>query len=86
MTRNLKSLPKFANETDERAYWEVHNSRDYVDRNLVDRARLKRIGPRLDMADLRDQLLAGRNSLPGPTADNAYFEHLRSRARRKTAL
>jgi len=27
----LKAVPEFANEADERAFWETHDSTDYVD-------------------------------------------------------
>ncbi len=31
MPRRLKSIPKFANESEERKFWETHDSTDYVD-------------------------------------------------------
>ena len=31
MAKQLKKLPKFKNEDEERAFWDVHSSVDYVD-------------------------------------------------------
>ena len=31
MPRRLKPIPKFANEAEERAFWESHDTTDYVD-------------------------------------------------------
>ena len=31
MSKPLKTVPKFANETEERAFWEQHDSTDYLD-------------------------------------------------------
>ena len=31
MSKPLKTIPKFANETEERAFWEQHDSTDYLD-------------------------------------------------------
>ena len=31
MAKKLKPIPKFKNERDERAFWESHDSTDYVD-------------------------------------------------------
>jgi len=31
MSRQRKTIPKFANEAQERAFWETHDSSDYVD-------------------------------------------------------
>ncbi len=31
MPRRLKPIPKFANEAEERAFWESHDSTDFVD-------------------------------------------------------
>ncbi len=84
MTRKMTPVPKFATEANERAFWEAHDSSEHVDLNLAFRARFQRIGRSLETAELRDKLLAGRNSPPGPPADHAYFEQLRSRLRHST--
>ncbi|MFZ0689410.1 MAG: CopG family antitoxin [Acidobacteriaceae bacterium] len=31
MPRELKPIPKFATEAEDRAFWESHNSTDYID-------------------------------------------------------
>jgi hypothetical protein len=31
MNTNLKSIPKFRNEAEERRFWETHDSTNYVD-------------------------------------------------------
>jgi predicted DNA binding CopG/RHH family protein len=31
MNKRLKPIPRFATETEERAFWETHDSTDYVD-------------------------------------------------------
>jgi predicted DNA binding CopG/RHH family protein len=31
MTKRLKTVPEFANEADERRFWEHHDSSDYLD-------------------------------------------------------
>lgn len=31
MNKQLKPIPKFATEADERAFWEMHDSTDYLD-------------------------------------------------------
>lgn len=31
MSKQLKPVPKFANEAEERAFWEKHDSADYLD-------------------------------------------------------
>jgi len=41
----LKPLPEFATEADERAFWESHDSTDYVDWSRGERARLPNLKP-----------------------------------------
>lgn len=31
MSKQLKPIPKFADEAEERAFWEIHDSTDYMD-------------------------------------------------------
>jgi len=31
MSKRLKTIPQFANETEERAFWEANDSTDYLD-------------------------------------------------------
>jgi predicted DNA binding CopG/RHH family protein len=39
MRKKLKPLPRFKNEADERAFWETHDSTDYVDWSNAQRVR-----------------------------------------------
>ena len=39
MKPKLKSIPRFANEAEERRFWETHDSTDYVDWSKAQRAR-----------------------------------------------
>ena len=38
--RKLKPVPRFRNEADERAFWESHDTTDYVDWSRASRVRL----------------------------------------------
>ena len=38
--KKLKSVPKFRSEAEERRFWEVNDSTDYVDWSRAERARL----------------------------------------------
>lgn len=38
MTKKLKSVPKFASEAEERAFWESHDTADYFDLSKAVRA------------------------------------------------
>ena len=40
MNKKLKSVPKFRTETEERKFWETHDSTDYVDWSKAQRVRL----------------------------------------------
>jgi predicted DNA binding CopG/RHH family protein len=40
MNKKLKPIPKFANEAEERKFWETHDSTDYLDWSKAKRARL----------------------------------------------
>jgi predicted DNA binding CopG/RHH family protein len=39
MNRKLKSVPKFRNEQEERAFWESHDTADYFDLSKAQRVR-----------------------------------------------
>jgi predicted DNA binding CopG/RHH family protein len=39
MKAKLKKVPRFANEAEERKFWETHDSTDYVDWSKAQRAR-----------------------------------------------
>ena len=40
MSTNLKPIPPFASEEEERQFWQTHDSTDYVDWSKADRVRL----------------------------------------------
>jgi len=39
MKKKLKPIPRFANEAEERKFWEAHDSTDYVDWSKAQRVR-----------------------------------------------
>lgn len=53
MAEPLKPLPAFADEAEERAYWETHDSADHVDWSKADRVRLPNLKPSTTTISLR---------------------------------
>jgi len=53
MNRKLKPQPYFESEADERAFWETHDSTDYVDWSAAKRARLPNLKPSTRAISLR---------------------------------
>ncbi len=53
MTEKLKPIPKFASEAEERAFWETHDSTDYIDWSKGCRASFPNLKPRA--ASVADQ-------------------------------
>ena len=49
----LKPLPEFATEADERAFWESHDSTDYVDWSKAQRVRFVNLKPSTKSISLR---------------------------------
>ena len=45
MTKQNKTAPKFANEAQERAFWEAHDSTDYLDWTKAQRVVLPNLKP-----------------------------------------
>ena len=45
MTQQLKPIPSFANEAEERAFWERRDSTDYVDWSKAERVRFPNLQP-----------------------------------------
>ena len=45
MNRTLKAVPAFANETEERRFWETHDSMDYVDWSKAMPVRMPNLKP-----------------------------------------
>jgi len=53
MPKKLKAVPRFATETQERKFWETHDSADYVDWNKAKRARFANLKPSTTAISLR---------------------------------
>lgn len=53
MKRALKPLPKFRTEAEERAFWETHDSTEYVDWSTARQVRLPNLKPSTQAISLR---------------------------------
>lgn len=53
MSRKRKSLPPFKSEAEERAFWESHDSTDYVDWSRAERVRFPHLKPSTKAISLR---------------------------------
>ncbi|MDP2110470.1 MAG: BrnA antitoxin family protein [Thiobacillus sp.] len=53
MKKPLKAVPPFANEAEERAFWETHDSSDYLDWTQAQRAVLPNLKPTTKTISLR---------------------------------
>lgn len=53
MTKQTKTVPTFANEADERAFWETHDSTDYLDWNKAQSVVLPNLKPTTKTISLR---------------------------------
>jgi predicted DNA binding CopG/RHH family protein len=53
MSKNLKALPEFKNEADERRFWEANDSSDHVDWSAAQRVRLPNLKPSTTSISLR---------------------------------
>ena len=53
MNRKIKKLPVFANEAEERAFWEKHDSSDYLDWSQAQRVMLPNLKPTTQAISLR---------------------------------
>lgn len=53
MSKTLKPIPSFATEAEERAFWETHDSSDYVDWSRAARVRLPNLKPTTSAISLR---------------------------------
>lgn len=53
MTKQLKAVPKFATEAAERAFWEKHDSADYLDWSQAKPAVLPKLKPTTKTISLR---------------------------------
>ena len=53
MRRNLKPIPTFRSEAEERRFWESHDSTDYLDWSKAERVRLPNLKPTTTSISLR---------------------------------
>lgn len=53
MTRKHKPIPAFASEAEERAFWESHDSADYLDLSEAARVRFPNLKPSTKSISLR---------------------------------
>jgi predicted DNA binding CopG/RHH family protein len=53
MPKKLKTVPKFSNEAEERAFWESHDSTDYVDWSKARRVLFPNLKPTTTAISLR---------------------------------
>jgi predicted DNA binding CopG/RHH family protein len=53
MNKQLKPLPKFANEDEERLFWDTHDSTEYVDWSTAKRVSLPNLKPTSKTITLR---------------------------------
>ena len=53
MNKKPKVLPAFANEAEERKFWEAHDSADYLDWHKAERARFPNLKPTTTAISLR---------------------------------
>lgn len=53
MTKGLKKVPAFASEAEEKAFWERHDSSDYVDWSKAESVRLPNLKPSSTSISLR---------------------------------
>jgi len=72
MNKPLKTIPKFANETEERAFWEQQDSTDYLDWTKAQQVVLPNLKPSTKTISLRlpqhllDSIKAAANSRDVP--------------------
>jgi predicted DNA binding CopG/RHH family protein len=53
MTKTLKPVPTFTNESEERQFWESHDSADYLDWSAAKPVRMPRLKPTSTAVSLR---------------------------------
>ncbi|MEO6608199.1 MAG: BrnA antitoxin family protein [Aestuariivirga sp.] len=53
MKKQMKTIPKFQNEAEERKFWETHDSTEYLDWNAAERVRLPNLKPSATAISLR---------------------------------
>jgi len=53
MSRKLKSIPEFSSEQEERAFWESHDSPEYVDWSGMKKVRMPNLKPSTKSISIR---------------------------------
>ncbi len=53
MSKKPKPIPDFESEAEERTFWETHDSGDYVDWRMAERARFSNLKPSTKAISLR---------------------------------
>lgn len=53
MIKKLKEVPKFANEAEEREFWQTHDSTEYVDWSKAKRVSFQNLKPTTQSISLR---------------------------------
>ena len=72
MSKSLKTIPDFANETEEQIFWESHDSTEYLDWNKAQSVVLPNLKPTTKTISLRlpqhllDSIKAAANSRDVP--------------------
>lgn len=72
MIKQAKAVPKFANEAEERAFWETHDSTEYLDWSKAEKIVLPNLKPTTRTISLRlpqhllDSLKAAANARDVP--------------------
>lgn len=72
MKKQLKTIPKFANEAQERAFWEANDSTDHLDWSKANKVTLPNLKPTTKTISLRlpqhllDSIKAAANSRDVP--------------------
>jgi predicted DNA binding CopG/RHH family protein len=61
MSKQHEAIPEFANDAEERAFWEMHDSTDYLDWTAAEKVVLPRLKPTTTTISLR---------LPGHLSDS----------------
>jgi predicted DNA binding CopG/RHH family protein len=81
MSKKLKPIPSFRSETEERKFWETHDSAEYLNWDLAERARLPNLKPSTTSISLRlpvsllDQIkvAANRRDIPYQSLIKAWL-------------
>ena len=64
MNKQTKAIPKFANEAQERAYWESHDSTEHLDWSKARKVTLPNLKPTISLEGAYGQFPIGRAAGP----------------------